>query len=184
MRAVRDPSRAARLFSRPGARFSNVPKAFRAIEKTPTRFFCEAGLSICCKGHKNLNDCKVLFLETPLFWRHKENYVTRKAFEKPRDFRETGSCSDTCHAGIFSCKNVSWPEIRLFKIILLDLVSFLGLLNLIFVVYLERLFQVKAMLSSRTALIYHLLRGAVAYGDLPNSLRHGFSCATLTNPKG
>ena len=43
----------------PGARFSKVLKPFRArkaIHKTPTRLFCEAGLFICCKGNKNLNN--------------------------------------------------------------------------------------------------------------------------------
>ena len=36
-----------------GARFTKVPKTFRArkvIRKTPTRLFCKAGLFICCKG--------------------------------------------------------------------------------------------------------------------------------------
>ena len=53
----------------PGARFSKVPKPFRArkaIHKSPTRLFCEAGLFICCKGNKNVNNCKVSCLETPL----------------------------------------------------------------------------------------------------------------------
>ena len=53
-----------------GARFSKVPKPFRArkgIHKSPTRLFCEACLFICCKGNKNLNNCKVSWLETPLF---------------------------------------------------------------------------------------------------------------------
>ena len=53
----------------PGARFSEVPKPFRARKashKTQTRLFCEAGLFICCKGDKNLNNCKVSCLETPL----------------------------------------------------------------------------------------------------------------------
>ena len=39
-----------------GARFSKVMKTLRArkvIRKTPTRSFCEAGLSTCCKGNKN-----------------------------------------------------------------------------------------------------------------------------------
>ena len=52
-------------------------RARKAIYETPTRVFCEAGLFICCKGNKNLNNCKVSCLETPLFWRYKENYVTR-----------------------------------------------------------------------------------------------------------
>ena len=76
-----------------GGRFSKVSKAFqarKAIHKTPTRLFCEAGLFICFKGNKNLNNCKVSCLETPLFWRYKENYVTWKAPEKFWDFRETG----------------------------------------------------------------------------------------------
>ena len=77
----------------PGARFLKVPKAFRArkaISKTLPRLFCEASLFMCCKGNKNLNNCKVSCLETPLFWRYKENYVTRNTPEKFRDFRETG----------------------------------------------------------------------------------------------
>ena len=45
---------------------------------------------ICCKGSKNKNNCKVSCLETPLFWRYKEYYVTRNAPERFRDFRETG----------------------------------------------------------------------------------------------
>ena len=39
-----------------GARFSKVPRTFRArkaIRKTTTCFFCKAGLFICCKGNKN-----------------------------------------------------------------------------------------------------------------------------------
>ena len=39
----------------PGARFSKVPKTFRArkaIRKTATCLFCKAGLIICCKGIK------------------------------------------------------------------------------------------------------------------------------------
>jgi len=79
-------------FSRPGARFSKVPKTFRAreaIRETPTCLICKAGLFICCIGNKNLNNCKVSCLETPSFWRYKENYVTRIAAEKSRDFWET-----------------------------------------------------------------------------------------------
>ena len=79
--------------SRPGARFSKVPRTFRArkaIRKTTTCLFCKAGLLICCKGNKNKNNCKVSCLETPSFRRYKENYVTRNTPEKFRDFRETG----------------------------------------------------------------------------------------------
>ena len=82
--------------SRYGARFSKVPRTFRArkaIRKTTTCLFCKAGLSICCNGDKNKNNCKVSCLETPSFWRYKENYVTRNTPEKFRDFRETGPWS-------------------------------------------------------------------------------------------
>ena len=84
------------------ARFSKVPKAFRsrkAIRKTPACLFCKAGLLICCKGNKHKNNCKVSCLETPSFWRYKENCVTRNAPEKFRDFRETGSCSQKFISG-------------------------------------------------------------------------------------
>ena len=79
----------------PGACFSKVPRAFwarKAIRQTPAFLFCKAGLLICCKGNKSKNNCKVSCLETPSFWRYKENYVTRNAPEKFRDFRETGPC--------------------------------------------------------------------------------------------
>ena len=46
------------LFGWSGARFSKVPKTFRArkvIPKTPTSLFCKAGFfSICCKGNKKI----------------------------------------------------------------------------------------------------------------------------------
>ena len=74
-----------------GARLSKVPKTFRArkaIRKTTTRSFCKPGHFICCKGNKNWNRYKVSCFET--LWRRKENYVTRNAQEKSRDFRETG----------------------------------------------------------------------------------------------
>ena len=54
----------------PWARFSKVPKTFRArkaIRKTLTFKFCEAGLFICCKGNKNQNKCKVSCLKKPSF---------------------------------------------------------------------------------------------------------------------
>ena len=78
----------------PGTRFSKVLKTFRdlkAIRKTLTRLFCEAGLFIFCKANKNENNFKISCLETPLFLRYKENYVTRNAPGKFRDFRETSS---------------------------------------------------------------------------------------------
>ena len=65
-------------------------KSRKAIRKTATCLLCKAGLFICCKGNKNQNNCKVSCLETPSFWRYKENYGTRNTPEKFRDFRETG----------------------------------------------------------------------------------------------
>ena len=47
--------------------------------------------SYIVKEIKSKNKCKVSCLETPLFLRYKENFVTRKAPEKFRDFRETGA---------------------------------------------------------------------------------------------
>ena len=76
----------------PGARFSKVPRTFRArkaIRNSTTCLFCKAGLFICCKGNKNKNNFEVSFLETPLFWGYKENCVTWNTPEKFRDFRET-----------------------------------------------------------------------------------------------
>jgi len=81
------------LGKRPGARFSKVPKTFRArnaIRETPTCLICKAGLFVRCRGIKIKITKKVLCLETPSFWRYKENYVTRNAPEKSRDLRETG----------------------------------------------------------------------------------------------
>ena len=77
----------------PGARFLKVPRTFRtrkAIRKITTCSFCKADIFTCCKGNKNKNNYKVSCLETPSFWRYKENYVTRNTPEKFRDFRETG----------------------------------------------------------------------------------------------
>ena len=80
----------------PGARFSKVPRTFRArkaIRKITTCLFCKADLFTCCKGNKNKNNDKVSCLETPSFWRYKENYVTRNTPKKFRDFREPGPWS-------------------------------------------------------------------------------------------
>ena len=71
-------------------RFFSPFRVRKAVRKTTTYLFCKAGLLICCKGNKNKNNCKVSCLETPSFWRYKENYVTRNTPEKFRDFRETG----------------------------------------------------------------------------------------------
>ena len=54
----------------PGARFSKVPRTFRAqkaIHKTATCLFCRAGLFICCNRNKNNNKCKVLCLKLLCF---------------------------------------------------------------------------------------------------------------------
>ena len=80
-------------FRAQGAHFSKVPRTLRArkaIRKTTTCLFCKADLFTCCKGNKNKNNGKVSCLETPSFWRYKENYVTRNTPEKFRDFREIG----------------------------------------------------------------------------------------------
>ena len=42
------------------------------------------------RGIKSQNNCKVSCLETPSFWKYKENHVNRNTPEKFRDFRETG----------------------------------------------------------------------------------------------
>ena len=50
-------------FRFPGARFSKVPKTFRAwraLGKTPTRLFWKAGLFKCCKGNKIKVTTKIL----------------------------------------------------------------------------------------------------------------------------
>ena len=75
----------------PGARLSNVPKTFRfrkPIRKTPTRLFCNAGLSICCEGDKNHNNCKVSCLRRDAFFLKKRQLSPEM---RPKDFRETGS---------------------------------------------------------------------------------------------
>ena len=90
-----------RVRSGPGARFSKVPRTFRArkaIRKITTCLFCKADLFTCCKGNKNKNNGKVSCLETPSFWRYKESYVTRNTPEKFRDFRETGSRIKMSHS--------------------------------------------------------------------------------------
>ena len=58
--------------------------------KLRTANFAELVFSYVVNGKQLKKKCKVLCLETPSFWRYKENYVTRNAPEKFRDFRETG----------------------------------------------------------------------------------------------
>jgi len=96
----------------PGARFSKVPRTFRArkaIRKTTTYLFCKADLLICCKGNKNKNNCKVSCLETPSFWRYIENYVTRNTSEKLRDFRETGPRPSRKNLMLIAKWSRQWP---------------------------------------------------------------------------
>lgn len=76
----------------PGTSFSKVLRTFRArkaIHKTPTRLFSKAGLFITCKGEKIQITAQVSSPETPWFLRYKEDYATRNAPKKFRDFRET-----------------------------------------------------------------------------------------------
>ena len=79
--------------SLPGARFSKVPITFgpeKSIVKVRPACSVKLVFSYVVKGIKIKNKCKVSCLETPSFWRYKENYVTRNTPEKFRDFRETG----------------------------------------------------------------------------------------------
>ena len=57
---------------------------------------------------KSKNNCKVSCLETPSFWRYKENYVTRNTPEKFRDFRETGPRIDSQEILHFFCAILMW----------------------------------------------------------------------------
>ena len=92
---------------KPEDRFSKVPKTSRArkyIRNSPTRLFCEAGLFTYWKGNKNYYNYKVSRLQTPSFWRYKENYVTRNSPEKFREFWATGARSrwvGACKSTIF-----------------------------------------------------------------------------------
>ena len=66
---------------RAGPCFSKVPRTFRgrkAIHWSTTCLFCKAVLFISCKRNKNKNNWKVSCLETPSFWRYRENYVKRQ----------------------------------------------------------------------------------------------------------
>ena len=77
------------MFPSPGARFSKVPKTFRArkaICETANRLFWKADLLTCFQGNKKQNGFSP-------FLRYKGNCDTRKWPVKFRDFRETGSCS-------------------------------------------------------------------------------------------
>ena len=54
----------------PGARFSKIPRTFRARKanrKITTCLFCKADLFTCCKGNKNKDNGKVSCLEAPSF---------------------------------------------------------------------------------------------------------------------
>ena len=76
----------------PGVRFSKVPKtlwARKAIRKTPTRLFCEAGRFKCCKGIKIKITAKFRAPRRIRF-EYKKGIMSPEKF---RDFRETGSKS-------------------------------------------------------------------------------------------
>ena len=82
-----------------GPLFLKVPKTFRTRKaicrtptclscKAPTRLFCKAGLFICVKGIEINNKFIIVScLETPSFWRYKENYGTRNAPKVSRLWR-------------------------------------------------------------------------------------------------
>ena len=53
--------------------------------ETPTRLFRKAGLFTCCKGNKSQNNCNVSCLETPSFWRYKDNYCKSPEM-RPKNF--------------------------------------------------------------------------------------------------
>ena len=106
----------ASIFQSSGARFSKVPGTFRARKasrKTMTCLFCKACLFICCKGNKNKNNCKVSCLETPSFWRYKENCVTRNTPEKPLTLLKTGwnPCRLERNSD-FACMNLSFRSVH------------------------------------------------------------------------
>ena len=76
---------------RPAARFSKVPKTFRARKAiSKPAYSVRLIFWYVVKGIQLKNNCKFLCLETPPFWRYKEKYVTRNSPEKFRDFRQTG----------------------------------------------------------------------------------------------
>ena len=55
-RAEESPLMIQEIGKNVGPSFSKVPKTLRArkaIRKTPTRLFCEAGRFKCCKGNTN-----------------------------------------------------------------------------------------------------------------------------------
>ena len=93
--------------------FRETAPSRKDIRNSPTRLFCEAGLFICCKENKNYYNYKVLCLQTSSFWRYKENYVTRNAPEKFREFWATGAW------GLFpeNPENFSGPKCRLWTAI-------------------------------------------------------------------
>ena len=93
-----------------GSRFSKVPRIFRArkaIRKTTTYLFCKAGLLICSKGNKNKNNCKVSCLETPSFWRYKENYKVKLWFSHLLD--NLSNCLRTWKIQVTQRDSNPWP---------------------------------------------------------------------------
>ena len=81
-----------RTSSRPGARFSKVPKSFRArkaICEIANRLFWKSDLLTCFQGNKNKNNCEVWRIKCSPFLSYKGNCDTRKWPVKFRDFWET-----------------------------------------------------------------------------------------------
>ena len=79
-----------RYFWGSGARFSKIPKTFRArkaIRETPTCLLCKAGLFTCFIGNKNLKNFAKFRAPRRLRCEDTKRIMSP---EKSRDFRETG----------------------------------------------------------------------------------------------
>ena len=85
----------------------------KAIRKITTCLFCKASLFICCKWNKKKNNCKISCLETSLFWRYKEYYVTRNTRNGPLASSRPVHCptSWTLKSSEVSQKN--WEDVTL-----------------------------------------------------------------------
>ena len=65
----------------PGARFSKVPKTFRALKaicEIANRLFWKSDLLTCFQGNKNKNNCEVWRIKCSPFLSYKGNCDTRK----------------------------------------------------------------------------------------------------------
>ena len=81
-----------RPLTKPGARFSKVPKTFRArkaICEIANRLFWKADLLTCFKGNKKKNNFEVWWIKCFPFLSYKGMCDTRKWPVKFRDFWET-----------------------------------------------------------------------------------------------